>query len=71
MYRVKLTEFEGPLDLLLFFIRRDELDIEDIPISKITKDFFEMRNLNSKTIILFSISRDIHKTFFTTGRTKY
>jgi len=41
MYRVKLQEFEGPLDLLLFFIKRDELDIYDIPISKITKDFLE------------------------------
>ena len=41
MYRVKLQEFEGPLDLLLFFIRRDELDIYDIPISKITKEFLE------------------------------
>lgn len=41
MYRVKLTAFEGPLDLLLFFIKRDELDIYDIPISKITKEFLE------------------------------
>ena len=41
MYRVKLQEFEGPLDLLLFFIKRDELDIYDIPISKITKEFLE------------------------------
>ncbi len=41
MYRVKLTDFEGPLDLLLFFIKRDELDIYDIPISKITKEFLE------------------------------
>ena len=41
MYRVKLTAFEGPLDLLLFFIRRDELDIYDIPISRITKEFLE------------------------------
>ena len=40
-YRVKLQEFEGPLDLLLFFIKRDELDIYDIPISKITKEFLE------------------------------
>ena len=37
-YRIKLENFEGPLDLLLYFIRRDELDIYDIPISKITKD---------------------------------
>jgi segregation and condensation protein A len=41
MYRVKLTEFEGPLDLLLFFIRRDELEIEDIPISRITREFLD------------------------------
>lgn len=41
MYRVKLTEFEGPLDLLLFFIKRDELDIYDIPISRITKEFLD------------------------------
>ena len=39
MYRVKLTEFEGPLDLLLFFIKRDELDIYNIPISRITQEF--------------------------------
>ncbi len=45
MYRVKLTEFEGPLDLLLFFIKRDELDIYDIPISRITKEFLEYLHL--------------------------
>jgi len=39
MFRISLEEFEGPLDLLLFFIRRDELDIHNIPISKITSDF--------------------------------
>jgi len=41
MYRVQLQNFEGPLDLLLFFIRRDELDIYDIPISYITEQFLE------------------------------
>lgn len=41
MYKIVLPYFEGPLDLLLFFIKRDELDIYDIPISKITKDFME------------------------------
>ncbi len=41
MYRVKLSDFEGPLDLLLFFIKRDELDIYNIPIATITKDFLE------------------------------
>lgn len=40
-YRVKLSDFEGPLDLLLFFIKRDELDIYNIPIAKITKEFLE------------------------------
>lgn len=33
--------FEGPFDLMLFFIERDELDIYDIPIAKITKDFLD------------------------------
>jgi len=37
--------FEGPLDLLLFFIKRDEIDIYDIPISKITKDFIDYLHL--------------------------
>jgi segregation and condensation protein A len=41
MYRVRLHTFEGPLDLLLFFIKRDELDIYDIPIAKITKEFLD------------------------------
>lgn len=39
MYRVQLKNFEGPLDLLLFFIKRDELEIYDIPISYITEQF--------------------------------
>ena len=40
-FEVKLPLFEGPFDLLLFFIERDELDIYDIPISKITSDFLD------------------------------
>ena len=39
MYKVQLKNFEGPLDLLLFFIKRDELDIYDIPIAHITSEF--------------------------------
>ena len=39
MYKVQLNNFEGPIDLLLYFIRRDELDIYDIPISEITREF--------------------------------
>lgn len=45
MYKIHLEQFEGPLDLLLFFIKRDELNIYDIPISKITKEFLEYVNL--------------------------
>ncbi|MFN3938943.1 MAG: segregation and condensation protein A [Chitinophagales bacterium] len=49
-FEIKLPQFEGPFDLLLFFIERDELDIYDIPISKITNDFLtylhQMSQLN-------------------------
>src|SRR5690606_6854523 len=49
-FTVKLTQFEGPFDLLLYFIERDELDINNIPISKITHDFLDyihqLENLN-------------------------
>jgi len=38
-FTIKLPAFEGPFDLLLFFIERDELDIYNIPIAKITDDF--------------------------------
>ena len=40
-YRIVLPQFEGPFDLLLFFIERDELDICNIPIAKITDDFLQ------------------------------
>lgn len=40
-FEIKLPLFEGPFDLLLFFIQRDELDIYDIPITSITKDFLD------------------------------
>src|SRR5688500_13105862 len=49
-FEIKLPLFEGPFDLLLFFIERDELDIYDIPIYKITEDFLSyvhgMEHLN-------------------------
>lgn len=38
-YKIKIQQFEGPFDLLLFFIERDELDIHDIDVSQITDDF--------------------------------
>ncbi len=40
-YQIKLPHFEGPFDLLLFFLERDELDIYNIPIHQITKDFLD------------------------------
>ena len=40
-FEIKLPQFEGPFDLLLFFIERDELDIHNIPISQITTDFLD------------------------------
>lgn len=39
MYKIILPNFEGPFDLLLYFIKRDELNIYDIPIFKITSEF--------------------------------
>ncbi len=39
MYKISLPNFEGPFDLLLFFIRKEELNIYDIPIYKITREF--------------------------------
>lgn len=40
-YQIKLPQFEGPFDLLLFFIERDELDIYNIPITRIINDFLD------------------------------
>jgi len=39
MYRVELQQFEGPLDLLLFFVKRDEVDVYDIPIARIADEY--------------------------------
>lgn len=40
-YKVKLEMFEGPLDLLLYLIKKDEIDIYDIPIARITQQYLE------------------------------
>src|SRR5882762_6349826 len=40
-YQVKLEVFEGPLDLLLYLIKRDEIDIYDISLERITKQYLE------------------------------
>jgi segregation and condensation protein A len=41
MYKIKLPNFEGPFDLLLYFIKKDEINIYDIPIAKITDEFLK------------------------------
>ena len=43
-YQVKLEVFEGPLDLLLFLIRKKKIDIHDIPMATITKEYLEYLN---------------------------
>ncbi|MEP7197169.1 MAG: segregation/condensation protein A [Saprospiraceae bacterium] len=54
-YTIKIDQFEGPFDLLLFFIERDELDIHDIPIAKITEDFLDyIRQVESLNLDLAS-----------------
>ncbi|MBL7996303.1 segregation/condensation protein A [bacterium] len=45
LYKIKLQNFEGPLDLLLFFVRKDELNIYDIPLARITKSYLEYLQL--------------------------
>ncbi|MBC7913015.1 MAG: segregation/condensation protein A [Pyrinomonadaceae bacterium] len=54
-FEIKLPQFAGPFDLLLFFIERDELDIRDIQISKITDDFLAyIHQMNALNIELAS-----------------
>ena len=53
-YQIKLAQFEGPFDLLLFFIERDELDIYNIPITKITNDFLDYIHLQQSVNIELS-----------------
>ena len=53
-YQIKLDEFEGPFDLLLFFIERDELDIYNIPITKLTNDFLAFIHQSEKLNIELS-----------------
>lgn len=44
-YHIKLEQFEGPFDLLLFFIERDELDIHDVPIARLADEFLDYIHL--------------------------
>lgn len=62
-FEIKLPLFEGPFDLLLFFIERDELDIHDIPIFKITNDFMEY------IVRLEKLNMDVASEFILTAAT--
>ena len=54
-FEIRLPQFAGPFDLLLFFIERDELDIRDIQIAKITDDFLAyIHQMNALNIELAS-----------------
>jgi len=53
-YSIKVDQFEGPFDLLLFFIERDEMDIYNIQITKIIKDFLDFIHQQEKLNIELS-----------------
>src|SRR5664279_762145 len=55
-YQIRLSQFEGPFDLLLFFIERDELDIYNIPIHKLIKDFLDF--IHSKETLNIELSSE-------------
>jgi segregation and condensation protein A len=55
-FAIHLPQFDGPFDLLLFFIERDELDIYDIPIARVTDDF--LNYLHQMTILNMEIASE-------------
>ncbi len=55
-FEIKLPQFEGPFDLLLFFIERDELDIHDIPIARIADDFLSY--IHQMTILNMEVASE-------------
>ena len=55
-FEIKLPQFEGPFDLLLFFIERDELEIHDIPIARIADDF--LNYIHQMTILNMEIASE-------------
>ena len=67
MYRVQLQNFEGPLDLLLFFIKRDELDIYDISGKLVESHYVNANKININTsklnsgIYFIEIKSDVSK----------
>lgn len=60
-FRVSIPNFEGPLDLLLFFVKRNELDIRNISLEKITRDFI------AHVAPEETVDVDVNSNFFTTA----
>ena len=60
---IRLSRFEGPLDLLLFLIRKNEIDIYDIPIESVTKQYLEILRGNER------MNLDIAGEFFVMAAT--
>ena len=60
---VRLSRFEGPLDLLLFLIRKNEIDIYDIPIESVTRQYLEILHANER------LDLDVAGEFFVTAAT--
>ena len=60
---IRLSRFEGPLDLLLFLIRKNEIDIYDIPIESVTKQYLEILRGNER------LDLDIAGEFFVMAAT--
>src|SRR3989338_4654665 len=50
-YKIRLDVFEGQLDLLLYLIKKEELDIYDIPITRITEQYLETLNLTPPPVL--------------------
>ena len=44
-FKIKIDVYEGPMDLLLYLVKRDELDVRDIPIARIANEYLEYVNL--------------------------
>ena len=44
-YRVQLDHFQGPLDLLLYLVRRHEIDARELPLAEITRQFIEFADV--------------------------
>src|SRR5204863_6473 len=71
-YRVELDVYNGPLDLLLYLIKRDELDIYDIPIARITESYMTyvnmLRDLSKEEGLDINVAGDIEDRLVREGR---